>query len=159
MTSPLSRWWSQHTVQARGGREAEGGDGRRHTAGRRGRSGNAGSQEGLKELFQSWNLAIGPSAILDPRLNIRGQPFYVYVPIVGQIRQPIVDSLINRFVLVPRSSPINILSAQSARQAGVTFNQQILPTAILRTSNQSWGETDLTSRKVEGAATRTSPVP
>jgi hypothetical protein len=110
-----------------------------------------GEKSGLEGVFQSFNLAISPSAILDPGLNFRGQPFYVFVPILGtgQIRHPIVASLASRFVLLPRPSPIVIQTAQTANAAKVPFNQAVLPMAILRTSNQSWGETNLTAKKIE----------
>ncbi len=42
------------------------------------------------------------SVIVDPLLNYRGQLAVIYAPIVGPIHHPIVDSLTNRAVLMPR---------------------------------------------------------
>ena len=109
---------------------------------------SAGEKTGLEELFRSFNLAIGSSVILDPVLNYRGQIAVVYAPVVG-LYHPIVDSLANRAVLMPRAAPIDILTAASEGQAGRTYNQAVLPAAILQTSEASWGETDFASKKIE----------
>jgi hypothetical protein len=109
----------------------------------------AGEKSGLEDLFRSYNLVVGSGVIVDPRLNFRGQPFVIYAPILGLIRHPIVDSLTNRPILMPRSSPITILTAPAAGMSGVSFNQAVLPTAILKTSNDSWAETDVTSKRLE----------
>ena len=106
-----------------------------------------GEPTGLEDVFRSFNLTIGSSVIVDPRLNVRGQPTAIYAPILGLIRHPIVDELVNRPVLMPRSSPITILTAPSAGGSSGSFNQAVLPTAILRSSSESWGETDLTPGK------------
>jgi hypothetical protein len=114
---------------------------------------------GLEDLLRSYNLAIESSVVVEPRLNFRGQPFVIYAPIVGTIRHPIVDSLANRPVLMPRSSPIAILTAPAANMSGGTFNQSVLPTAILQTSLEAWGETDLASKKLEkGKDDRPGPL-
>jgi hypothetical protein len=68
---------------------------------------------------------------------------------MGLIRHPIVDSLANRAVLMHRSSPIHILTAATEVPAGRTFNQLVTPTAVLKSSDRAWGETDLASRKLE----------
>ena len=109
---------------------------------------SADEKSGLEEFFRSFNLAIGSSVVLDPVLNYRGQPAVIYAPVVG-LYHPIVDSLANRAVLMPRASPITILTAASEGQAGRTYNQAVLPAAILQTSEASWGETDFTSKKIE----------
>jgi hypothetical protein len=111
---------------------------------------SSGEKSGLDDLFRSFNLAIGSSVIVDPVLNFRGQPMVVYAPILGVIRHPIVDSLTNRPVLMPRSSPIHLLTPASAAGSGGSFNQGVLPTVILRTSNEAWGETELApGKKIE----------
>ena len=93
---------------------------------------------------------IGSSVIVDPVLNFRGQLMAIYAPILGVIRHPIVDSLTNRPVLMPRSSPIiHPHGGRAAHGDGGPFNQAILPTAILQTGNDAWGETDLSAKKLE----------
>jgi hypothetical protein len=109
---------------------------------------SAGEKTGLEEFFRSFNLAVNSSVVLDPVLNYRGQPAVLYAPVVG-LYHPIVDSLANRAVLMPRASPTTILTAASEGQAGRTYNQAVLPAAILQTSEASWGETDLASKKLE----------
>lgn len=113
-----------------------------------------GEKSGLEDLLRSFNLAVGSSLILDPRLNFKS-PTVIYAPIMGLIRHPIVDSLVNRAVLMPRSSPINILDVANANAAANApgragpVNPGVIPTALLRTSVESWGETDLTTRRPE----------
>jgi hypothetical protein len=109
----------------------------------------AGENSGLEELLRGFNVALGSSVILDPMFNDRGRPYAVYVPILGASRHPVVDSLAGRAVLMPRATPIVMLTPASVTQAGGTFNQAILPSAILRTSDAAWGETDPTSKKLE----------
>jgi hypothetical protein len=111
-----------------------------------GGSESQGEKTGLEGFFHSYNLEIGSSVIVDPLLSFRGRPEMIYAPVMGQVRHPIVDTLANRAVLMPRASPITIIMSPPPRGGG-SFNHGILPTAILRTSDQSWGETDLTSGK------------
>lgn len=66
------------------------------------------------------------------------------MPIVGEIRHPIVDSLANRAVLVPSSAPIHLLTAGGTAQA----NPKIVTTPLLKTSKQSWAETELTNPRI-----------
>ena len=137
-------------VQRRRGREAESGGRRRQAPARRGRGPGVGGREdrarGVLPVVQP-----GDRIERHPRpgAELPGPARGVYAPIVGLIHHPIVDSLTNRAVLMPRASPITILTAAAERQAGRTYNQAVLPTAILRTSDASWGETDLASKKLE----------
>jgi hypothetical protein len=109
----------------------------------------AGEKSGLEALLLNYNLVIGSTAIVDPVLNFRGQPYMIYAPILSQIRHPVVDSLVNRAVLMPRASPITVLETNASRPGPAPKNQAVLTTAILRTSNQSWGETDVDPKKLE----------
>jgi hypothetical protein len=109
----------------------------------------AGESTGLEDLFRSFNIAVDSTVIVDPLLNFKGQPAVIYAPIMGMIRSPIVDSLANRAVLMPRSSPITIFTSASAPGANGVFNAKVLPVPILRTSEESWGESDLTGKKLD----------
>jgi hypothetical protein len=109
----------------------------------------AGEKSGLEELFRSVNLAIDASYVVDPRFNYRGRPSVVYAPILGQVHHPIIDSLAGRAVLLPRVSPIKVLTAAGEAQAGRVYNQAVQPTPILRTSDLAWAETDLTGKSLE----------
>jgi hypothetical protein len=109
----------------------------------------AGETTGLEDLLRSYNLAIGSNVILDPKLSIRGQPAAIYAPIVGQTRHLIVESLVNRAILMPRATPIQILTAAAQAQPGRAYNPAVLPQVILRTSEFSWAESDLTQKPVK----------
>jgi hypothetical protein len=105
-----------------------------------------GTQEtGLEDFLKSFNIAFGPGEIVDPRLCFGGRPQLVVAPVLGQIRHPIVDSLINRGVIVPSASPIEILQPSQ----GNPVNPSLVPTTLLRTSRESWAETELPIRRIE----------
>jgi hypothetical protein len=107
---------------------------------------SAGEKSGLEELFRSFNLAIDSSVVIDPASSYPGRPWMVYVPLIVQIRHPIVESLAGRSVLMTRASPVKVLNAASAAQTGRGYNQSVVAAELLRTSNLSWGETDLAAR-------------
>jgi hypothetical protein len=100
---------------------------------------------GLEDFLRSFNVALGPGEIVDPKLNFGRRPQLVIAPVLGQIRHPIVDSLINRGVIVPSASPIKILQAEP----GHPVNPALVPTTLLSTSRESWAETDLPIRRLE----------
>ncbi|WP_020466938.1 GldG family protein [Singulisphaera acidiphila] len=106
-----------------------------------------GSQEktGLEELLHSYNIDFGRGTIVDRRLSAPGRPQFVYVPMTPALRHPIVDPLISRFVLMPSSSPIRILGFGGS----APVNMKVRGTPLLRTSNFSWAESDLSKRPVE----------
>jgi hypothetical protein len=110
---------------------------------------SAGEKSGLEELFRSFNLAIEPTVVIDPKYNYRGRPMVVYVPIMPQIRHPAVESLAGRAVLMPRASPVKILTAASEAQAGRSYNQGVVPAELLRTTDAAWAETDLAPRSLD----------
>ena len=104
-------------------------------------------RNGLDEFLKSYNLAIGPGTIVDPRLNYRRQPMLVFAPVLrsGAVAHPVVDPLVDQVVLVPNASPIEIIRAGP----GTNVNMGFLPAPILQTSRESWAETDLTNPRVE----------
>ncbi len=101
-----------------------------------------GSSEktGLEEFLGSFHVEVGPGQVVDSRWNYNRRVQIVFAPIVGAIRHPIVDSLANRAVLLPFAAPIRIRSASST---GPPVNPRALSVPILRTSGESWVETDL----------------
>src|SRR5262249_7099156 len=106
-------------------------------------------KSGLEELFQSFNLAIEPSIVIDPRFNFQGRPMLIYAPILVQLSHPIVDSLVNRALLMPRASPIRILTATRDAQVGRGYNQGVLTADVLQSSDPAWGETDLSGKSLQ----------
>jgi hypothetical protein len=108
-----------------------------------------GEKSGLEELFRSFNLAIEPSVVVDPKYSFRGRPMVVFVPVIPQLRNPIVESLAGQWVLMPRASPVKLLTAAGEAQAGRTYNQGVVPEALLRTSDLAWAETDLAAKTLE----------
>ena len=95
---------------------------------------------GLEDFLKSFNVEIGPGLVVDPEVELQPSRQIVFAPIVGAIRHPIVDSLANRAVLTA------LTRCRSAiRDAGATdppVNPGVLATPILRTSHESWVETD-----------------
>jgi hypothetical protein len=108
-----------------------------------------GEKSGLEELLRSFDVAVEPSVVVDPKYNFHGRPMVVYVPILIQLRHPIVESLAGRAVLLPRASPVKLLTAAGEAQAGRSYNQSVVPVELLRTSDLAWGETDLAARTLE----------
>ena len=106
-----------------------------------------GSQEktGLEELLRSYNIDFGRGTIVDRRLSAPGRPQFVYVPMTPALRHPIVDPLIGRYVLMPSASPIRILGFGGS----APVNMNVRGTPLLRTSNFSWAESDVSKRPVE----------
>jgi gliding motility-associatede transport system auxiliary component len=100
---------------------------------------------GLGDFLRSYNVEIGPGVVVDPFLNYGRRPNLVFAPVLGQIHHPIVDPLINRAVLVPGASPINIVQPGP----GKPVNMTLVPTAILRTTKEAWAETDTAVRRPE----------
>jgi hypothetical protein len=108
-----------------------------------------GEKTGLEDLLRSYNLAVGPGVVVDPSMHLPGQVSSIVVPITVSVRHPLVDPLVNRAVLMPRSAPIRMLTPAEQAKASVPFNPSILPASILRTSPRSWVETDLKGRSVQ----------
>jgi hypothetical protein len=103
------------------------------------------NKSGLDEFLRSCNLVLGPGIVIDRRLNYGGQASLVFAPVVSTLHHPIVDPLVDRAVLVPAAAPIQMLGARGTQPA----NPGLIATPILKTSNISWAETDLTSPRAE----------
>jgi ABC-type uncharacterized transport system len=101
-----------------------------------------GSREksGLDEILRANNLELGKGVIVDPASNYGRIIGNVAVPITGLLSHPIVDSLAQRYVFARNAAPLKILTPGP----GVAVNRGVVAVPILRTTNQAWGETDLT---------------
>jgi hypothetical protein len=99
---------------------------------------------GLEDFLKSSNVALGPGLVVDPVLNSNRRADLVYVPILGLIHHPIVDPLGNLAVLFPSSAPIRVLGTGSPPPGETTPpNAGVVALPLLRTSKESWVETDL----------------
>jgi hypothetical protein len=107
--------------------------------------GNA-DPSGLDEFLKTYNVELEKGITVDPRFNFQGRPNWIYASIPQGTSQPIVESLIGRFVLFPDSAPLiplggspkkGVLSSPKLSNPGVTA----LP--FLRSGSDSWVETNL----------------
>ncbi len=98
---------------------------------------------GLADFLKGFNLALGKGVVVDPRFNSRGVISFVYAAIESRPRQAIALPLAGRRVLTPNASPITILGSSSPGGKGETPNPAIIVEPVVRTSGESWVETDL----------------
>jgi hypothetical protein len=101
-------------------------------------------KSGLEEVLKSYNVEFGSGLIVDRRLSLRNRAQLVFVPVGGSLRHPIIDSLSSRYVLMPSSAPLRALGM--AGSAG--SNTKVIASPLLRTSDQSWAETEPTNQPV-----------
>jgi hypothetical protein len=99
----------------------------------------SGGAMGLEEFLRSYNVEIGKGVIVDPPRQFQGRPGMVFVPVLSATRHPVVDPLADRYVLMPNAAPLKVLGTPGAPAAA---NQNLLPTAILRTAPDAWAEVD-----------------
>src|SRR5262249_42410133 len=87
---------------------------------------------------------VGTDPILDPAANLRGRINLPLAPIAGDGRHPIVDPLINQYVIVPRATPLTVVDSTTAGslQPASAPNNRVRAAAILRTSPRPWAESD-----------------
>lgn len=102
------------------------------------------TKSGLEDVLKSYNVEFGNGLIVDRRLSLRNRAQLVFVPVGGALRHPIVDSLASRYVLMPSSAPLRVLGM--AGSAG--SNPKVIASPLLRTSDQSWAETEPASQPV-----------
>jgi len=105
----------------------------------------AQQKTGLEDVLQSYNIEFGKGSVVDPRLSAPGRPQFVYVPITGALRHPIVDTLIGRFAMVPSASPIRIRGVGGSAPA----NTKVVAGPLLRTGSLAWSESDLDQRPLK----------
>jgi hypothetical protein len=106
---------------------------------------NNQDRTGLEDLLKSHNVEFGKGIVVDRALSIRGNPRLIYVPLAAGARHPIVDSLANRVALMPASAPLRVLGSGGAAAA----NNALIATPMLKTTRQSWAETDQAKSSVE----------
>jgi len=99
---------------------------------------------GLDDFLKSYNLAIGPGLVIDPRYTFDGDASHVVAPLAATLKHPLVEPLgPNRAVLLPRAAPIEILGQSiPGRPRTDAVNRDLIPSAILQTSSHAWAESD-----------------
>ena len=98
---------------------------------------------GLDEVLKANNLGLGKGVIVDPVFNINRMVLLVEAPVSRLIQHPIVDPLMGRYVLLPYMAPLQVLVPKQ----GSPGNPAVVTVPILRTSKESWAETDLANRR------------
>ena len=95
-----------------------------------------GLEEWLKAEFK---IEVGKDPILDPNYNIRGRWDFLLAPVVGDSHSPIVERLLNRQVALLYATPLSETEPSRGMAAQATA---YVREPILRTSSESWAETD-----------------
>jgi hypothetical protein len=98
----------------------------------------ADGRGGLNDWLREYQLEIGATRIVEPRMNAGGRP-YTLIEVLGGVRHPIVDSLARQYVCLPNAAPISILP--KVQESAVDARP------ILRTTVESWAETDLSGAR------------
>ena len=95
---------------------------------------------GLDTFLKGFDLEVGKGFIVEPRLNLPPRVEVLVVPVQNQ-QHPILEPLNNQFAIFPRPAPLNLIGPS---QPGAN----VVATVLLRTSVQSWAETDLNATQV-----------
>jgi hypothetical protein len=117
---------------------------------------------GLELFLKSFNIEIGRGLVIDPRLNFNRNVQLVFSLLKGGTSHPITTALqSDRAILVPNGAPIHVLGLSTPGQpASQPVNKNLVPVPILRTSAQSWAETDLTNPRpsLDRSADEAGPI-
>ena len=99
---------------------------------------------GLEELLKSFNLELGEGTLVDPRLNLNGQPRFAFCLVEPGVRHPVVQGLgADRAVLVVNGAPILFVGTKGAGDEDpASVNARFLPAPVVRSGPGSWAESD-----------------
>ena len=100
---------------------------------------------GLEAFLQPFGIEMGKGFIVEPRLNYRN-PQVNIAPIQAQTH-PILESLNEQFVMLPRPTPLKIAGQSGANPTTGPTAFQLTP--LLKSSPQSWSEPELSERRLE----------
>jgi len=122
--------------------------------------GNA-EPSGLEDLLRNYNVEIGPGQVVDPRFKYMGRASLFLAPLGDGGLHPIVEPFAGRAALMQDAAPIAILgppsrpAASAPRTASASAsasprvaNPGILAVPFLKSSPESWAETDRKARPV-----------
>ncbi len=107
---------------------------------------------GLEDFLKSYNVEIGPGRAVDPRYNFQRRPFVIYAPIPPGSTQPIVESLVGRYILMPSAGPLTTLGGPPKPGTLATqklSNPGVRAVPFLRSGPDSWVESTPEARPVE----------
>ncbi len=123
--------------------------------------GNA-EPSGLEDLLQNYNLELGRGQIVEPRYNHMRRAFLIRTPIAAGGVHPIVEPFVGRAVLLQEAAPIVILGPlqkSGGKSEKKPPNPGVLAVPILKTTSESWAETDPKTRPVTRDSAKDLPGP
>ena len=111
---------------------------------------------GLDDLLATYNIRLGPGVAADSKYTFNNRPTIIYAPVASNLAHPITTPLLGQVVLLQKASPVQVIGvggaigAAAANKAatgdgGSTVkptNPGIITTPILKTSPESWVESD-----------------
>jgi hypothetical protein len=108
---------------------------------------------GLADWLAQFNVEYGTHLIVDPAYNFL-RPVVPAAQILGEVPHPIVESLKGQAVLVPGAVPLVAIGAPGVKQGAAPNapkrepNPEFTAVPILRTSPQSWAESEPQNRRL-----------
>ena len=98
-----------------------------------------GSTAGLDDFLKGFDVGLGAGVIAEPRRNYNGKLDLLAIE-VQRATNPIVAALENEVLLVARAAPLKF----GGQKGGQPASSELMSTALLRSSSQSWAETQNT---------------
>lgn len=112
-------------------------------------------ENGLADLLATYNVTINPGIVADSKYQFNGQPTIIYAPLAPSLAHPIVTPLAGQVVLLQNAAPLGVLGGGAAagpgaaKSAGKAANPGIIATPLLRSSPDSWTESDPATRPIQ----------
>ena len=110
---------------------------------------------GLDDLLATYNIRLGLGVAADARYTYNNRPTILYAPVAANLPHPITAPLLGQVVLLQKASPVQVIGVggaigPAAKQAATgdggstakPTNPGIITTPILKTSTDSWVESD-----------------
>jgi ABC-type uncharacterized transport system involved in gliding motility auxiliary subunit len=93
---------------------------------------------GLEDFLKGFNVSVEPGYVFEPRMNVPRERLTAVVPVVNP-NHPVLDSLDNTYAAFLKPAPLKIVASTRPDAPGA----HVLTTSLLKTSRESWVETDL----------------
>ena len=112
------------------------------------------ASSGLDDLLATYNVAVEPGIVADAKYQFNGRPTIIYAPLVPSTVHPIVGPLAGQVVLLQNAAPLGVLGGGKANpgpggtKPSRVANPGIIATPIVRSSPESWAESDATTRPI-----------